>query len=199
MSSSIVQLPQSRLNKAVIDKWVFIFNIPKAMRRLISDKTGKGNIDTGAVQFSLKAVNVPDVTVQAISQPYGSGNLYVSSHAKDPFELLNIKFDIDNEFKNWSTIYEWLNLLHDEKYAIPDAKNKIDRKFGVESYWTTLGLLGLDEYNVVKIKFEFTQAFPTKITGINFDYTQAEKLDATAVFAFSQLHVSYPNKEVITG
>lgn len=194
ITDTVVQAP---VNKALIDKWIFLFNIPNAMRRLIADKTSKGNIIPNSVQFSLKTVNIPEIEVPAISQRYASGNLHVSSHSKNPFGPLNIGFDVDNEFKNWSTIYEWLNLLHDEKLAYPDPKRKIAKHINFESYWTNLAVIGLDEYNKVKIRFTFTQAFPTKIGGINYDYRQENKIDSTATFLFSQLYVDYPNVQLV--
>lgn len=192
--SKVVQAP---VNKALIDKWIFLFNIPQAMRKLINDKSAKGNIIPNSVQFSLKSVNIPDVEVPGISQRYASGNLHISSHSKNPYGPLTIGFDIDNEFKNWSTIYEWLNLLHDEKLAYPDPKRLIGEKIKFESYWTNLAILGLDEYNVVKIRFSFTQAFPTKITGINYNYTDDKKIDSSASFLFSQMIVDYPKISII--
>lgn len=188
---------QSRLNKALSDKWVLFFQIPTGLQKLVkTNLTGKGTIDLNALQYSLTGVHVPDITVKAISQRYASGNLYVSSHSKDPFDLLSVTFNVDNRWANWAVIYEWLNLLHDEKEAYPDPNNLIPTKFNLESYWTNLGLVCLDEANKVKIKFTFTQAFPTKITGINYDYTNTDEIKATANFAFSQIHVSYPETTI---
>lgn len=194
MSNPKQPIIQNSVNKTLVDKWVFVFNLPDALKKLRkSGVTGKGIIDLDSVQFTLKGVKIPDITVKAVSQRYASGNLYISSHSKDPFDLLVIRFDIDNTFANWMTIYEWLNLLHDEKEAYPDPHKMINERWaGVESYWTDLAILGLDEYNNTKIRFTFTQAFPTFISGINYDYTQDTRIDATANFAFSQIHVDYP-------
>lgn len=188
---------QSRLNKALDDKWVLFFQVPTALRKLIKENiSSKSTLDLNALQYSLTGLTTPDITVKAISQPYASGNLYVSSHAKDPFELLSVKFRIDNRYANWAVIYNWLNLIHDEKEAYPDPHNLIPSKFNLESYWTNLGLVALDEFNNVKIKMTFTQAFPTKISGLNFNYTDSKEMEATANFAFSQYLVSYPETKI---
>lgn len=185
---------QSRLNKALKDKWVLIFQVPEGLQDLIKENlTGKDTLDLNALQYSLVSFNSPDITVKAISQRYGSGNLYVSSHSKDPFELLSIKFKVDNRYANWAVIYEWLNLLHDEKEAIPDPRNLMGKRLHVDTYWTNLALLCLDEYNNVKLQFTYTKAFPTKISGIDFDYTNTDEIEATVNFAFSQFHVTYPD------
>lgn len=188
-------ITNSRLNKTPIDKWILFFRVPDAMRQLVNDsKTGKANINTDAVQMTIKSVRVPDVRVKAISQRFGADNLHISSHSRDPYELFSINFDITNDFSNWSTFYEWMNLILDEKLAIPDKHNKINEQniFKSDSYWTNLGLLGCDEYNNVKIQFTFTQAFPTTVKGFQFDYTTDTKISSGADFAFSQMHVSYP-------
>lgn len=185
----------SRLNKTPIDKWILFFRVPEAMRQLVTDQTvGKGHINIDAVQMTIKSVTIPDVRVKAISQRYGADNLHISSHSRDAYELFTIKFDVSNDFSNWATFHEWMNLILDEKEAIPDPHNKINSQniFKSDSYWTNLGLLGCDEYNNVKIKFTFTQAFPTTVNGFQFDYTSDDKITSGASFAFSQLHVEYP-------
>lgn len=189
---------QSRLNKTRIDKWVFLFNVPEPMKKMNAiNKIAKGNIDSNSIQFSLIGVSVPPITVKAISQRYASGNLYISSHSKEPFDLLKIRFNLDNRFANYMTIYEWLNMIHDEEEAYPDPKDLTGTHFGVKNYWTNVGVVGLDEYNVTKIMFTFTQAFPTQLGGWDFDYTKDEEIPCYANFAFSQFHVSYPEESVL--
>lgn len=188
-------ITNSHLNKTAIDKWILFFRVPDAMRQLVADqKTGKGHINTESVQMTIKSVSVPDIRVKAISKRYGADNLHISSHSRDAYELLSISFDVSNDFSNWATFYEWMNLILDEKEAIPDPYNKINSQniFKSDSYWTNLGLLGCDEYNNVKIKFTFTQAFPTTVNGFKFDYSSKERITSGAAFAFSQLHVEYP-------
>jgi hypothetical protein len=189
---------QSRLNKTRSDKWVFIFKVPEPMRSMNTIGTiAKGKIDSEAMQFSLIGCNIPSITVKGITQKYASGNLYVSSHSKDPFDLLTIKFTVDNRFANYVTIYEWLNMIHDESYAYPDPKNLTGTDFNFKNYWTNVGIVGLDEYNVPKIMFTFTQAFPTQLSGWEFDYTRDDEISCSAQFAFSQIHISYPKENSI--
>ena len=194
-------ITNSRLNKTPVDKWILFFKVPDAMRRLLNDtKTGKSHINQDAVQMTIKSVTVPNIQVKAISQRFAGDNLHVSSHSREPYQTFSIKFDITNDFSNWSTFYEWMNLILDEKLAIPDPYNKINTQniFKSDSYWTNLGLLGCDEYNNVKIQFTFTQAFPVLVNGFQFDYTVDTKMSSGAEFVFSQMHVEYPDKIKIT-
>lgn len=199
MPDSIIQpVIQSRLNKTRIDKWVFLFNLPEAMKKMnTANKVAKGTIDLNSIQFSLTGVNIPDITVKAISQRYASGNLYISSHSKEPFDLLKINFKIDNRFANYVTIYEWLNMIHDESEAYPDPNNLTGENFTVKNYWTNVGVVGLDEYNVSRIMFTFTQAFPTQLGGWNFSYLQDNDIDCYANFAFSQIKITYPEENIL--
>lgn len=194
------EIIQSKLNKALINKWVLFFNIPEPLKKVEKfNSISKHVINGDSVQFALKAADVPDTTVRAISQRYASGNLHVTSFSKDAYDPLTIKFNVDNNFANWGTIYEWLNFIHDEKEAYPDPENKIDKPIShrVFSYWTTLGLMALDEYNKAIVCFYFTLAFPTKISGISFDYSRSDQIEATATFAFSQIHTEYFNDKNI--
>ena len=187
-------ITQSKLNKARINKFILLFNLPEALKRV--DKVygiARHTMNQEAVQFSVKAVEAPETTVKAISQRFGSGNLYVSSHSKDPYDQLVIKFDVDNMFANWGTINEWLNFLHDEEEAVPDAAGILpkDKKHGVFRYDTNMMLIALDEYNKALVQFTYTMAFPTKITNISWNYTQTDRIEASATFAFSQIHTKY--------
>jgi hypothetical protein len=196
-------ITNSRLNKTIIDKWILFFRVPDAMRQLVNDsKTGKANISTDAVQMTIKSVRVPDVRVKAISQRFGADNLHISSHSRDPYELFSINFDITNDFSNWSTFYEWMNLILDEKLAIPDPHNKINAQNIFKSDWImVIGRIAVllaiitkvsVNYNALRVSFftllGYTKDYPN---WINFVLTVVILLLTTLVCVLYQSITDY--------
>lgn len=201
---SILDLPtkqpiiQSRLNKAINDKWIFIFNLPEPLKRYNAQRNvGQNKIDSSSVQFSLVAVNSPSKIVKAVSQQYATANLYVSSHVEQPYPMLEITYNIDNNYANYNTLYQWMNLIHDGDLAIPDPKNLIRKSVLMQDYKTNVALIGLDEYNKVKIRITYTGAFPTEVPGISFDYRKSNEIIQTAKFAFDQFIIDFPDEIII--
>lgn len=192
---------QSPLNKTRADKWIFLFNMPQPLMRL--NKTtlniSKESVNKNSVQFALSKIKIPDITIKAISQRYASGNVYVSSHSKEPFPLLTFSFEINGDYTNYITLYNWLNLIHDEKLAIPDPNNLISKQdyFSLESYWTNVSAIGLDEYNKPKIQFIFSEAFPTSLNGFSYDYSQTGPIECSCAFAFAQMYTKIPDDKLI--
>ena len=93
---------QSILNKNRLDKFVMVFQLPRALRK-IKRKNNDSNyhVDEDAFQMSVYGAVVPEITVAAIQIPYAGSNLYNSSHAKSPYPPIQIQFTIDNEFDNY--------------------------------------------------------------------------------------------------
>ena len=54
------------------------------------------------------------------------------------------------------------------------------------NFQTTLGIIALDEADKPLVQMMFTQAFPTSLDGINFDYKKPDLIEVGASFAFSQ-------------
>lgn len=189
---------QSRLNKALIDKWQFMFQLPEALQKFHNDTVSNKTINKKSVLFSLQKVKMPGTSIKGISQKFAGSNLYVSSHVKEPYDMLEIGFHVDNRYDNYMSIYSWLNLLMDEKEGIQDANNLLQQgNILLRDYWTDLGLVLLDEYNKPIIQATFTKAFPTKITGIEFDYTKDNQILVTANFAFSQFFLNKPDSDTV--
>ena len=106
---------QSLLNKNRLDKFVMVFQLPPALRKIKArNNRSSYNVDEDAFQMSVYGAVVPEVTVAAIQIPYAGSNLYNSSHAKEPYPPIEVSFVVDNEFNNYWTMYKWLDLMHDE-------------------------------------------------------------------------------------
>jgi len=179
---------QSFLNKSRLDKFIMVFQVPQALKK-IESKTERRtyNLSEDAFQFSVYGSVVPEITVPSIQIGYAGSNLYNSAHAKEPYPPVTVNFTVDNEFNNYWTIYKWLDLMHDEKEGLYDVDDlSIDERFA--SYQTDMTLYGLDEYDNKRIKFTYTKAFPINVGAMNYNYRDSGEIESSMTFVYSQIH-----------
>lgn len=187
MSNTNIQSPY---NKSRTDKFIVVFDLPPLLKTV--DKT---HLDPNAVgviresvQMSLYGCNIPGIVVPATGARANGGNLYVSSHSRDAMEPTKIQFDLDNNFNNYYTIYSWLNLLNDEKFARYNAQQLTVSNL-LDDYMTDISVFGLDEYNNKRIHWKFKKAFFTSLDPIDYNYRTADIIPCGATFVYSQVHV----------
>lgn len=192
------EVKQSFFNHASTDKFIMVFDIPQILKNNAEfyERYDKGTIPD-SVQYSLYKTKVPDLTVKGVEVRNTGSTLYVSSHSKDSFPPTEVEFAIDNGYNNYWCIYQWLNLLHDEKTGQYNSKDfpNVDKDF--RDYQTNIVIFGLDEYGKKRIKFTFSKAFPTTLKGLEFNQ-QAEgdmRIVSGFDFLFSQMHVEIINEE----
>ena len=187
-------MQQAILNKSRADKFLLIFDIPPILKEF-NKKFNQDNLSiiSDSVQFSIFGTAVPEITVPAVETRYAGNTLYVSSHGKNPYPPVSVKFNIDNEYKNYWVIYQWLNLLHDQNEGRYNAReiNEYDPDF--QDYQTNLTIYGKDEFNNNRIKFTYTKAFPTTIDTIDYNYQTPDEIASGFSFVYSQLHTEVMN------
>tara|TARA_R110000824_G_scaffold232661_1_gene420808 strand:- start:782 stop:1363 length:582 start_codon:yes stop_codon:yes gene_type:complete len=187
-------MQQAILNKSRTDKFLLIFDIPPILKEF-NKKFNQSNLSiiSDSVQFSIFGTAVPEITVPAVETRYAGNTLYVSSHGKNPYPPVSVKFNIDNEYKNYWVIYQWLNLLHDQDEGRYNARelNEFDPDF--QDYQTDLTIYGKDEFNNNRIKFTYTKAFPTTIDTIDYNYQTPDEIASGFSFVYSQLHTEVMN------
>lgn len=186
-------LQQSVLNKSRVDKFRMIFQLPTALKTL-NKKLKRGDFYTNqdSVQLSIYGSIVPKITVPALEIRYSGSTLYTSTHIKRPYPPVTVNFTVDSLYNNYWTIYQWLNLLHDQKTGLFDDKDLVsDDVF--EDYQTDITIFGLNEFNKEVIEFKYVKAFPTDLNEIKYDYRAADQLESGFTFTYSQLHVSMLN------
>lgn len=186
-----IQTTQSPLNRTFVDKFLFIFEIPEALKELKSvDSQIKSDmgVNKKTIQWSIIKADVPNINIKASATPYAGGNLYVSSHTKSPYDPFKITFKIDSNYLNYFTIYEWLNFIYGESEGHFDTEN-LTNSTSFKAYSTPVSIVGLDEYNNPVIQWIFTYAFPTDLSSVSLDYTNADEIECTATFVFSQMKI----------
>ena len=185
------KLKQSVLNKSRADKFLLIFDIPPILKNMekpwISD-TSNNEIITDSVQFSIFGTAVPEITVPAVEVRNVGSTLYVSSHSKNSYPPVTVDFKIDNEYRNYWVIYQWLNLLHSQYEGRYNEREFPTNDLNFGDYQTNLTIYGKDEFNNNKIKFTYTKAFPTTLEAITYNYQTPDEIQSGFTFVYSQLH-----------
>tara|TARA_R110002020_G_C16090044_1_gene757815 strand:- start:302 stop:892 length:591 start_codon:yes stop_codon:yes gene_type:complete len=190
-------MQQAMLNKSRADKFLLVFDVPPILKEINKNSTqdqSNATLISDSVQFSIFGAAVPEITVAAQETRYAGSTLYVSSHSKEPFPPVTVKFNVDNEYKNYWVIYQWLNLLHDQyegRYNQRELNLSKDPDF--RDYQTNLTIYGKDEFNNNRIKFTYTKAFPTIIEAVTYNYQTADEITSGFTFVYSQLHTEVIN------
>jgi len=197
---------QSHLNKSRLDKFILAFNLPPALQEARRKNPGFEPDDVGnenSVQFSVYGVVVPSISVPAIEASYAGQTGKVSSFTRPSYEDVTTNFNVDNRFRNYNTIWEWINLLNDESKSVYDDGNLLtaaDRGMVIapgiaaqdidykKEYSADMSLYGVDEYNKRVVHFTYTEAFPVSLGSIDFNYKDTDEIVSSFTFAFNQLH-----------
>lgn len=191
------KIVQSFLNRSRKDKFLLVFDLPPILKRIQSNYTRNDNtIIPDSIQFSIYGTMVPGLTIKAVATRYAGDTLYVSSHSKDPYPPVNVKFKVDSGYNNYWAIYQWLNLQHDQKTGQYNERGIIvDGNFS--DYQTDITMYGLDEYNGTDenfkpvIEFKYTKCFPTSLDSLEFSQKEDGDMEIECgfTFVFSQMHV----------
>ena len=192
-------MQQPPLNRSRNDKFVLVLDIPQALKNKY-DSTSEDFFNIESLQMAVYGSPIPQITVPAISVPYG-GQVYKATSASRPeYNPLTIRFLVDNGYKNYWLLWNWLNLLNDSKtskseqntipdFSINDSKKDIRIINPMSDYVSRFSIYGMDEYNNKIISFEYSHAFPTNLSELNFSNQDPSEINCTVTFAFNQLQV----------
>lgn len=187
----MTDIVQSPFNKSRVDKFTMMVNLPPALKSINSkfERSGK-NVNIDALQFSVFSTTIPDIVVPAVETRFGGSTIYVSSHNRPSFPPVTINFTIDNEYNNYWYIYQWLNLMRDEReglYGIVNSRGLASAEAVLGDYTTTFTLYAKNEFNNNVIKFEFLKAFPVKLGSISLNYQDSKEIQCSFDFVFSNI------------
>jgi hypothetical protein len=184
---------QTPLNRSRLDKFALYLDIPKVLKSA-SDKVIGEKYNADVIQYSVFGSPVPAINVPAIDLPY-SGQVYkTSSFARPSYDPFSIKFLVDNGYKNYWILWNWLNVLNDYKNSTSSAitvrENSNVLSNPMTDYTSNFTVVGLDEYNNEIIKFKYTHAFPTSLSEISYSDQDPSEITSSVSFVFNQLEVS---------
>jgi hypothetical protein len=187
-------IAQSPFNKQRDDKFIMVIPTPKGLKPIQGSTHTNITVIPASLSMSVYGAIVPDVSVPAIALRYAGQTLNTSSMVRDAYPSQSVNFTIDNRFNNYWFIYKWLNLLNNDKTSTYDKENITNAyhltEKSMQQYFTDISIYALDEYEKRVMEFKFTQAFPTKLSGISFNYRQGKEVECTLDFAYSQFLAS---------
>jgi len=190
--NSIEYMP-SALNKAQIDKFLLVLNIPHALK-LIDSKIERNNatMNLNSLQFSVWGTVIPPISVPSVELQYMGGNMPVSTHARPSWDPVTVNFHVDSLWSNYWAIYRWINLMRSENDGqfseLTDQPKVLSKKsISIEDYSTDFTVYGLDEFNKTRLKWTYVRAFPTNLGSIAFNEQESSQISCTFTFQFSQL------------
>lgn len=213
MSDQINQ--QSFLNKGRKDKFILVIPPPKILAETASS-LGLENLQMSVYGSPVPSIRIPPVTLdfrgqqlKVTSQTRESfGALDVNFTIDNQFknywflwkwmEILNNSKEsgMDEYFNNHKIYTKEIPINYRKDKNTPNSVkfdesiNKRDNEPIYFDYMTDLTLFGLDEYNNKKIEFIYKQAFISSLGGIDYNYRNADELEVSVSFDFSQLHCS---------
>lgn len=188
---------QSNLNRSRNDKFILIIDLPKALKNSY-DRTSEDFFNIDPLQLSIYGSPVPQISIPPINVPFGGQVYKTSSFTRPEYNPLNIKFLVDNGYKNYWTLWNWLNLFNDAKTSSSKAHKSIDYNITgkdidltnpMSDYISNFSIYGLDEYNNKIISFFYKNAFPTNLSELNFSNQDPSEINCNVTFVFNQLHV----------
>jgi len=182
---------QSATNRSRADKFLLVFDLPPILRGNLEKKITRdiNNVNIESVQFSIYGTIVPEITVPAAETRHAGSTLYVSTHSKNSYPPITIDFKIDNEYKNYWTIYSWLNLLHSQYEGRYNEAGLMPVDENFNDYMTNLTIYGKDEFNNNRIKFTYVKAFPVSIKDVTYNYQEENELVSGFTICYAQLHI----------
>jgi len=186
-------IEQAVLNKSRRDKFIMIFNIPHVMKTIISKELRNDRfVNLDAVQFSLYDCPAPVIRSNAIEMPFKGQVYHTSSYSRPVYEPITINFTVDNQYNNYWLFWKWLSILNDPRYSLyagpkntnlPDPKDKYD-------FTTDLHVIGMDEYNNHKIKFNYYHCLINSLGKIEYNVREPDEINCSCTMVFNQFDIN---------
>lgn len=189
---------QAILNRSRSDKFLMVLEIPSMLKKKY-DKVLDSTFKADSLQFTIYGSPVPSISVPAIDLPFDGQVYKASSMSRPAYDPLSIKFFVDNGYKNYWMIWQWLNLFNDAKTSSSnitiqsrhlnidgDSKMSVSMKDLISRF----SIFALDEYNNRIISFDYTDAFPISLGELNFSHQDSSEVSCNVNFAFNQLQVN---------
>jgi len=194
---------QAILNKSRKDKFLLVLDLPDVLKKInaVSQEGRESkSVFLDSLQYSVYGTVVPPTNINAAALSYAGQTLSLSTGKREKYADITVNFTVDNGFNNWWVLWKWLDYINGAQTSIQDSDNLNPaatdfqgRPFyastgNLQPYQTTINVFGLDEYNNKKIRWTYSKAFITNLTGITYSYRDAEQLESSFTFSFSQLN-----------
>ena len=190
---------QSILNKSRKDKFLLTLNLPDALKKintLNQSDRATDSVYLDSLQYSIYGTVVPATVINSADLPYAGQTLSLTTGKREKYQNITVSFTVDNSYNNWWVLWKWLDYINgsqsstldpDNLTQLPQTPSQYASLANLQPYQTSVIVEGLDEYNNKKIRWIYSKAFITNLTGIIYNYRDAEQLESSFTFSFSQL------------
>ena len=130
------------------------------------------------IEFFLTTFTIPDITLTPVELAYRNFKSYEAGEPRT-FGELAIRFAIDEDMKNYTEIFDWLQSNSEE--GAPKSQ--------IESHDMILSVMS--SHNNVNKQFQFKDAFPTSLSGVEFTTqgSDIEYLQADVSFRYNEFSI----------
>jgi hypothetical protein len=152
------------------------------------------------VSFFCNAAKIPEITYPSLEQPNYLKQIPIPA-TKLEYGTLDLKFLIDENMVNYTTIYSWLIGVgfpkSSEQYAKFTAAGKNDAipegNMDIKKHFSdgTLSILNSNYNSTIKIKF--TDLHPISLSSVEFDSTNPDLQYLTAEVSFDYTLYEFTN------
>jgi len=125
------------------------------------------------VEYFITGFTIPSVTMGEAAQGFRGHTSFLAGDAIG-YDSLSLRFAIDEDMKNYTEIFDWM------------VKN---REVGLD--FSDMILTVLSNHNNGNKEFQFQDAFPTSLSGVEFttQATDVEYLQADVSFRYSEFRI----------
>lgn len=142
----------------------------------------------GTSQFFCQTVNIPGINLGSASINTPVADIYAPGN-KITYEQLSVSFIINENVQTWQDIHSWFRSI-----ASPEGFNERNRLSNIQNQfskskqknYSDATLTVLSALNNPLLRIQFLNAFPTSLSGIEFDTTKSAEtiITASATFRF---------------
>lgn len=181
-------IKQALLNKARIDKFVMVMNLPPCLQTVIdNEQINNEKISSKALFFAVSGAGVPTQKIPAAEARFSGQSMKLTSHSRPAWDETTVTMTIDNQFANYWAVDRWLNVLNDQRESSYGLGGNIETG-RLPEYSTDFSIFALDEFDQTLVEFKYKNCFPTTLGEIRYSYKDITEIEAPISFAFSQVY-----------
>jgi hypothetical protein len=142
------------------------------------------------VNFFVQKVTIPGVALASVTTPNPLLRIPEPGDQLD-FEELSISFRVDEDLNNYLEIQNWLRAIGKQSFEQYSAISRIPSYVG-DSIKSVISLTVLSSAKRPNYEITFEDAFPTRISSIEFDTSREdiEYIEADASFRFTKYEIT---------
>lgn len=134
------------------------------------------------LNYFVQGAEAPGLTMAGVEAPFTNYAASVPSNRID-YDPLNLTFIVDEEWKNWEYLFNWMKRIRTGKETILETMSPL-----------TLHLVNSNKN--LNVQLQFTGAYPTFVSSIPLDTTSvdATPLTASVTFRYQEYTLTRPPK-----